>query len=86
MPSSNFFIKGEKTKIINLEAYKEMCLNFNPYKPYVVCPKYEEIWRKEDEEKRLFEEMKKKSATVQENDNQLVGKSKINKEEIKDKY
>ena len=82
MPSSNFFIKGEKTKIINLEAYKEMCLNSNPYKPYVICPKYEEIWRKEDEENRLFEEMKKKSATVQGNDNQLVGNSKINKEEI----
>jgi hypothetical protein len=72
MPSNNFGLRGEKINIISPEDYKEMCLNSNPYKPFVVCPKYEEIWRKESEERKLFEELKRKSATVQENEENLL--------------
>ena len=68
MPSNNFGIRGEKINIISPEAYKEMCLNSIPYKPFAICPKYEEIWRKESEERKILEELKRKSVTVQEDD------------------
>jgi hypothetical protein len=72
MPSSVFVSNGEINKnIISPEAYKEMCLNSNPYKPFVICPKYEEIWKKEEEEKRKAE-FKKKSVTLNENTNILL--------------
>ena len=58
MPSSNFTLSGEKLNIVSPEAYKEMCLNSNPHKPFVICPKYQEIWDKEKEMK-LQEEMEK---------------------------
>ena len=84
MPSSNYLIRGEKVNIINPEAYKEMCLNSNPYKPFVICPKYAEIWAREKEEKRIKEEMKRKSVTVQENDNKSILSQDKSKERIKD--
>ena len=49
MPSSNFALSGEKLNIVSPEAYKEMCMNSNPHKPFVICPKYQEIWDKEKE-------------------------------------
>ncbi len=68
MPSSNFAKIGEKLNIITPHAYKEMCLKSNPYKPFVICPKYKEIWKKEEEEKKKLEFMKK-SATIPEGKN-----------------
>ena len=71
MPSSIFVKQGEKNiNIVTPEAYKEMCLNSNPYKPFVICPKYEEIWKKEEEEKKKVE-FKKKSLTI-ENSNKIL--------------
>ena len=84
MPSSNYAIKGQNVKIISPEAYKEMCLNSNPYKPFVICPKYAEKWAKEKEERRKMEEMKRKSVTVQENDNTSLLSKERNKDKNKD--
>ena len=71
MPNSIFVNPGEKNiNIVTPEAYKEMCLNSNPYKPFVICPKYEEIWKKEEEEKKKVE-FKKKSLTI-ENSNKIL--------------
>ena len=72
MPSSVFVSNEEiNNNIISPAAYKEMCLNSNPYKPFVICPKYEEMWKKEEEEKRRSE-FKKKSLTLNENSNILL--------------
>ena len=60
MPSSNFTLSGEKLNIVSPEAYKEMCLNSNPHKPFVICPKYQEIWDKEKEMKLQKEKEKEK--------------------------
>ncbi len=71
MPCSIFVKQGEKNiNIVTPEAYKEMCLNSNPYKPFVICPKYEEMWKKEEEEKKKLD-FKKKSLTI-ENSNKLL--------------
>ena len=71
MPNSIFVNPGEKNiNIVTPEAYKEMCLNSNPYKPFVICPKYEEIWKKEEEEKKKVKK-KKKSLTI-ENSNKIL--------------
>ena len=55
MPSMNYALNGEKLNIVSEEAYKEMCLNSNPFKPYIISPKYQEKWdqeiRKQEEEK-----------------------------------
>lgn len=87
MPSSNFAKIGEKLNIITPHAYKEMCLNANPYKPFVICPKYKEIWKKEEEEKKRLEFMKK-SATIQERKNKFVlqrDNSKNEEDDMKEK-
>ena len=77
MPSTNFAKRGESLNIVSPEAYKDMCLNSKPYKPFVVCPKYEEIWNKEkeieiekeNEEKKMQEEIRRKSITIKEKEN-----------------
>ena len=51
MPSKNFAINGEKLNIISEEAYKEMCLNGNPFKPFTISPKYQEKWEQEKKAK-----------------------------------
>ena len=55
MPSMNYALNGERLNIVSEEAYKEMCLNSNPFKPYIISPKYQEKWdqeiRKKEEEK-----------------------------------
>ena len=86
MPSSNYSIKGEKINITSPEAYKEMCLNSNPYQPFVICPSYAEKWRREKEDKRKIEEMKRKSVTIKEkeNDNKSIISKDKSKERIKD--
>ena len=71
VPSSTYTAGGERINIVSPDTYKEMCLNSNPFKPFVVCPKYEEIWREESEERRLKEEFNKKSITVQSNEKGL---------------
>ena len=60
MPSSNFALSGEKLNILSPEAYKEMCVNSNPHKPFVICPKYQEIWDKEKEMELQKEKEKEK--------------------------
>ena len=71
MPSSNFALSGEKLNIVSPEDYKEMCLNSNPYKPFVICPKYQEIWDKE-KEMELQKEKEKNKNMIQE---ELIKKS-----------
>ena len=51
MPSKNYAINGEQLNIISENAYKEMCLYSKPYKPFVISPKYDELWRLENNEK-----------------------------------
>ena len=47
---SNKYLKGdENLNIVSPEKYKEMCLNSNPFKPFVICEKYKKIWEKEEE-------------------------------------
>ena len=47
MPSMNYGLSGEKLNIISEDAYKEMCLNGNPFKPFTISPKYLEKWEQE---------------------------------------
>ena len=85
MPSSNFALSGEKLNIVSPEAYKEMCLNSNPHKPFVICPKYQEIWDKEKEmelqkEKEKEKEKEKNKNMIQE---EIIKKSNNNINENK---
>lgn len=86
MPTSKYAKEGEKLNIVSPEDYKEMCLNSKPYKPFVICPQYEEIWQKEiekeKEEKRLEEQMRTKSAQINENEEKLLLKEEKNMEQI----
>ena len=93
MPSDNFAISGENLNIISPEEYKNICLNSNPHKPFVICPKYEEIWKKEKmelekEEQRLKENNLRKSIIINENEKKnkeqknIDGKYKINENRI----
>ena len=52
-PSKNFAINGEKLNIVSEEAYKEMCLNSKPFKPFVISPRYQELWRQENEKESI---------------------------------
>ena len=86
MPSDNFAISGENLNIISPEEYKNICLNSNPHKPFVICPKYEEIWKKEKielekEEQRLKENNLRKSIIINENE-----KKNKEKKNIDEKY
>jgi len=58
MPSTNYEVNGERLNIISEEAYKEMCLNSNPFKPFAISPNYLEKWNKEKEEKEKEEKEK----------------------------
>ena len=72
VPSSYYSTRGERLNIVTPEVYKEMCLNSNPFKPFVICPEYEEIWRQEGEERKLKGEFNKISITTQSNENELA--------------
>ena len=74
MPSKNYAINGETLNIITESAYKDMCLYSKPYKPFVISPKYDELWRLENNEK----ESTKPSIKSSIKDNL----EKINKEKI----
>ena len=78
MPSMNYELNGERLNIISEEAYKEMCLNSNPFKPFVISPKYLEKWNKEKEE----EEQKMKEIEEQ---NRIISSQKVMKEQIDNK-
>ena len=58
MPSNNYTLNGENLNIVSIDKYKEMCLYSHPFKPYVICPKYEEMWKKEEEMKKNEEKIK----------------------------
>ena len=78
MPSMNYELNGERLNIISEEAYKEMCLNSNPFKPFVISPKYLEKWNKEKEE----EEQKMKEIEEQ---NRIISSQKVIEEQIDNK-
>ena len=80
MPSSNFALSGEKLNIVSPEAYKEMCLNSNPYKPFVICPKYQEIWDKEKEKENEMKLQKEKEKESNKNIIQEEIKTRSNNE------
>ena len=80
MPSTNYAVNGEKLNIISEEAYKEMCINSNPYKPYVISPIYEEMWKEQKEEESL---KKKESIKIMERINSIKPKSIKTKKTIK---
>ena len=83
MPSSNFALSGEKLNIVSPHAYKEMCLNSNPYKPFVVCPKYQEIWDKEKEMELQKEKEKEKENNKNIIQEEIIKKSNNNINENK---
>ena len=78
MPSMNYELNGERLNIISEETYKEMCLNSNPFKPFVISPKYLEKWNKEKEE----EEQKMKEIEEQ---NRMISSQKVLEEQIDNK-
>lgn len=47
IPSQKYALDGETINVISPEEYKEMCINSNPYKPFVICPYYENLWMQE---------------------------------------
>ena len=77
MPSMNYELNGEKLNIISEEAYKEMCLNSNPHKPFTISPKYQEKWNKE---KELEEEEEKRKALTKN-----ISATKILEKEVENK-
>ena len=79
MPSMNYELNGERLNIISEETYKEMCLNSNPFKPFVISPKYLEKWNKEKEEE---EEQKMKEIEEQ---NRMITSQKVIEEQIDNK-
>ena len=89
MPSMNYELNGERLIIITEEAYKEMCLNSNPYKPFAISPKYLEKWNKEKEEKEKEEKEKierEQAKQIQENPvKEIVRNSFIEKKAIEEK-
>lgn len=94
MPSKNYAINGEKLNIISEDAYKEMCLYSNPYKPFVISPKYEELWKEEKEKestkpsiKSIKEEKIEEKESIKMIKEQIIKKeekkvSKVNKKEL----
>ena len=96
MPSLNYELNGEQLNIISEEAYKEMCLNSNPYKPYSISPKYEEKWNQEIEQEKLkkkleleeiqakeIEQKKQQKALIE---NKLKEEENIRKLKIKENF
>ena len=77
MPSMNYELNGERLNIISEETYKEMCLNSNPFKPFVISPKYLEKWNKEKEEEKKMKEI--------EEQNRMISSQKVIEEQIDNK-
>ena len=83
MPSLNYQLKGEKLNIVSEETYKEMCLNSNPFKPFMISPKYQEEWNKEKEKEK---EIKKEQSDLNTNTNTLMMSESDNKLNVENKY
>ena len=63
VPSNEYIKEGENLNIVTPEKYKEMCLESNPFKPFVICEEYKKFWEKEKQEKILKEQKKLKMKT-----------------------
>ena len=60
-----------------------MCLNSNPFKPFVISPKYQEQWNKEKEKKK---EIKKEQSDLNTNTNTLIMSESDNKLNVQNEY
>ena len=49
VPSEKYLKGDENLNIVTIKEYKEMCLNSNPFKPFVICEKYKKLWEEEEE-------------------------------------
>ena len=84
MPSMNYELNGERLNIISEEAYKEMCLNSNPFKPYVISPKYLDKWNKEKEEIQRQKELEEEELNRNANAQKIV-EEQVDNKSIRDK-
>lgn len=80
MPSDNYAINGEKLNIISENAYKEMCLYSKPFKPFVISPKYEKLWKEENEKDSTKSSIKEAKNEKKEN---VIKEKNVLKKEIK---
>ena len=62
VPTEIYKKPDEILNIVSSEAYKEMCLNSNPFKPYKICESYIKQWKKEKEEEEI--RLKKKNSGI----------------------
>ena len=62
VPTEIYKKPDEILNIVSSEAYKEMCLKSNPFKPYKICVSYIEQWKKEKEEEEI--RLKKKNSGI----------------------
>ena len=62
VPTEIYKKPDEILNIVSPEAYKEMCLNSNPFKPYKICESYIKQWKKEKEEEQIL--LKKKTSGI----------------------
>ena len=60
VPSNEYIKEGEELNIVTPEKYKEMCLESNPFKPFVISEEYKKSWEKEKQEKILNDQKKLK--------------------------
>jgi hypothetical protein len=64
VPSDVYNKEEEELNIVSPEEYKEMCLNSNPFRPFVINESYNRKWKKEEEQiilrKRQSSKMKQK--------------------------
>ena len=50
VPSDIYNKEEEELNIVSPEEYKEMCLNSNPFRPFVINESYNRKWKKEEEQ------------------------------------
>ena len=62
VPTDIYKKLDEILNIVSPEAYKEMCLKSNPFKPYKICVSYIKQWAKEKEEEEI--RLKKKNSGI----------------------
>ena len=77
MPSRNYAINGEKINIVSENDYREMCLYSKPFKPFVISPKYEQLWREENEKESTKSSIKESQKSKNEklnNEKEIIGK------------
>ena len=59
VPSDIYINENENLNIVSPEAYKEMCLEAKPFKPFIVSEAYNKMWEKEEEQKKKRSKMRK---------------------------